>query len=120
MTNEMRPTSIASSAHPSPEPVSTRRCRRVKGNRSRRSESVTAARVSASVIASCYGCGAPVGTHASRSRTIGATFAPYSSMERIMRACDSVPVENFMSKRCTPSVRTVSAIFRATVSGEPT
>ena len=40
MTNEISPTSIASRAQPMPEPVSTRRCARVKGRRSRRSESV--------------------------------------------------------------------------------
>ena len=39
MTNEMSPTSIASSAQPSPEPVSSRRCRRVNGRSSSRSAS---------------------------------------------------------------------------------
>jgi hypothetical protein len=36
MTKEMSPTSIASSAQPSPEPTTTRPCSRVKGSRSSR------------------------------------------------------------------------------------
>lgn len=40
MMNEISPTSIASSAQPVPEPVSTRRCVRVKGRASRRRATV--------------------------------------------------------------------------------
>src|SRR6478609_428886 len=69
--NEMSPTSIASSAHPSPEPVSTRRCTRVKGSRSRRSERVSDALVPASFIATSYGCrvfGGRSGEHVAHER----------------------------------------------------
>ena len=41
-------------------------------------------------------------------------------MLRIIFSCDSGPALYFMSKRLTPSAFTVAAIFRATVSGEPT
>ncbi len=115
ITNEMSPTSMASRAQPIPEPVSTRRCGRVNGRRSRRSESVDEVRVPASVIASCYGCRnrswalrqhvAPAAArYDSMSRTRGATSVPNSSMDRSIRSCESVPVENFMSKREAPSV----------------
>lgn len=56
----------------------------------------------------------------SSSRTRGITLRPYSSMLRIIRSCDSVPALYFKSNRLTSSSRTVFAIFRATVSGDPT
>ena len=43
MTNEMRPTSMASSAQPTPDPTSTFAWARVKGRRSSRSERVSGA-----------------------------------------------------------------------------
>ena len=41
-------------------------------------------------------------------------------MVRIMASCGSVPALYLRSKREAPSTWTVAAIFRATVSGEPT
>src|SRR4051794_26378175 len=43
MMNEMSPTSMASSAQPTPEPATSRPCSGLKGSRSRRSERVSTA-----------------------------------------------------------------------------
>ena len=51
MMNEISPTSMASSAQPSPEPVSTLRCRRPKGRASRRRATDG---VAVSVMGPCY------------------------------------------------------------------
>ena len=48
------------------------------------------------------------------------TFDPYSSIDLIMSACGSVPALYFISNRPAPKTRIVAAIFRATVSGDPT
>ncbi|NYE20358.1 hypothetical protein BJ991_002386 [Microbacterium immunditiarum] len=51
---------------------------------------------------------------------MGTTRVPYSSIERMSFSWASVPFEYLRSKRAIPSVRIVSAILAATVSGEPT
>jgi len=62
------------------------------------------------------GCGAS----ASISFTSGTTLVAYSSMLVISLSCGRGPAEYFSWKRDSPSVFTVVAILRATVSGEPT
>jgi len=57
---------------------------------------------------------------ASSSRTRGATCVPYSSIDRIMSSCGRRPVAYRMSNREAPRIRMFRAIFRATVSGDPT
>lgn len=57
---------------------------------------------------------------ASSSRTRGMTSRPYSSMQRIIRSCRSGPALYFRSKRDSPRMDAVAAIFFATVSGAPT
>ncbi len=127
MMKEMSPTSIASSAQPTPEPVSRRRCRRVNGRTSRRSASEV--RLGRAVSAMILIVGPPVPpsremtpaqSRSARSfRTRGITSVPYSSMLRIIDSWDRVPVAYLRSKRPSPRVVIVSAIFAATRSGEP-
>ena len=57
---------------------------------------------------------------ASRVATRGATSVPNSSIERIIALCGRVPLLYLRSKRSTPRFFLSSAIFAATVSGEPT
>ncbi len=54
------------------------------------------------------------------SRTRGMTWVPYSSMFAMSALCDSPPMPYFKSKRFAPRAVRLAAIFRATVSGDPT